>query len=179
MRQARAIAILGGLLGVAAATGIAATPEAAPRHEGRQAFGQRLGLSPEQRGQMERLRDEFAKAQAKRRAELTVAHIELRELMRASQLDDKAIVAKARILGDLQAAQTRERIENRLAMAKVLTPEQREKFRGLMAERHRGGPWGRRGFFRDRQGRSGGDGGFWGGGHAGRPDGGDPAPEHE
>ena len=177
MRQARAIAILGGLLGVAAVAAIAATPEAAPRREGRRSFEQRLGLSPEQRGQMERLRDESAKGEAKRSAELTVARIELRELMRAPQLDDKAIVAKARVLGDLQAAQTRERIENRLAMAKVLTPEQREKVHGLMAERHRGGPWGRRGFFRDGHDRPGRDGGPWGDAHRGRPEVGEP--EHE
>jgi Spy/CpxP family protein refolding chaperone len=178
MRQVRAIAILGGLLGVAAAAAIAATPEAAPRREGRRLAEQRLGLSPEQRGQMERLRDEFAKAQVKRHAELAVAHIELRQLMSAPQLDDKAIVAKAKVLGDLQAAQTRERIENRLAMAKVLTPEQREKARGFMEGRHRGGPWARHGFSRDGQGRRGHDGG-WGGGHAGGPGMGDPAPEHE
>jgi Spy/CpxP family protein refolding chaperone len=174
MRQAKAIVILGGLLGAAAVVAMAAAPEAASRREGHGRLERRLGLSPEQASQMERLRGEFAKAQVRRHADIAVAHIELRELMSAPQLDEKAIAAKAKVLGDLQAAQTRERIENHLAMAKILTPEQRAKARDFMAERHRGGAWGRRG-----QERGGHEGGAWWGGHAGRPDAGDPAPEHE
>jgi Spy/CpxP family protein refolding chaperone len=176
MRQMKAIVVLTGVLGVAAVATVAATADPAPRREGRRPFEQQLGLSPEQVTQMERLRDEFAKTQVKRRAEVSVAHIELRELMRAPQLDDKAIVAKAKVLGDLQALDTRARIEHRLAMAKVLTPEQRAKAHGLLAERHRGRAFGHRGFFGGGPGRAGRP---WGGGHAGPPDGGDQTAERE
>jgi Spy/CpxP family protein refolding chaperone len=149
MRQSRSIAVFAGALVIAGAMTLAATPEAADQGR-RGGFAQRLGLAPEQAKQMEQLRAEFAKARVKRRAEIEVARIELMELMRAPQLDDKAVLAKAKLLGDLEAARTREQVEHRLSMAKALTPEQREKARGLLGERpgrHAGG--------RERAGRHG------------------------
>jgi Spy/CpxP family protein refolding chaperone len=134
MRQSRSIAVFAGALVIAGAMTLAATPEAADQGR-RGGFSQKLGLAPEQAKQMEQLRTEFAKARVKRRAEVEVARIELMELMRAPQLDDKAILAKAKLLGDLEAAGIRERVEHRLSMAKVLTPEQRAKARDLLGER--------------------------------------------
>ena len=180
MRQMKAIVVVGGLLGIGAMAAFAAAPEGAPRREGGRRMEQRLGLSPEQTGQIERLRSEFAKVRVKRRADIEVARIELGELMRAPKLDDQAIVAKAKVMGDLQAAQTRERIEHLLAMAKVLTPEQREKAHALMAERQRGGPGGRGGFLRGERGGFGDGGGPWQGRHGGRAPGVDnPGPDEQ
>jgi Spy/CpxP family protein refolding chaperone len=179
MREMKSIAVLGGLLGIGAIAAFAAAPEGAPRREGRHPMEQRLGLSPEQTGQIQKLRSDFAKVRVKRRADIEVARIELGELMRAPKLDDQAIAAKAKVLGDLQAAQTRERIDHLLAMAKVLTPEQREKASVLLAERHRGGRRGRGGFWRGEQGGFGDGDGPWQGRHGRAPGADNPVPAEQ
>jgi len=97
-----------------------------------------LDLTADQTREIRDLRVEFRKAQIQRRAALQVARVELGELLAAPKLDEGAIKAKARALGELQAAQVRARVEHRLAVAQVLTPEQRERARDLLADGRRG-----------------------------------------
>jgi Spy/CpxP family protein refolding chaperone len=103
----------------------------------------RLDLTPDQAREIRRLRRDHRKEQIQRRAALQVARLELAELLAAPQLDEGAIRAKARAIGDQQALDVRARLEHRLAVAKVLTAEQRERAQEMRAWRH-----GRRGFHR-------------------------------
>jgi Spy/CpxP family protein refolding chaperone len=109
----------------------------------------RLDLTADQARKVANLRAEHRKGQIQRRAALRVAQIELGELLGAAKLDEAAIKAKAHEIGDMQAAQLRARVEHRLAVAQVLTPEQRERARGLLAV-GRGGRLGRHGWGDDR-----------------------------
>jgi Spy/CpxP family protein refolding chaperone len=131
------VMVAGATVGAAYAQGGPGGP--AERH-GRGGFADRLGLSQEQRAEMEKVQVTFRKEQIRQRAELQVARLELAELLAASTIDDKAVLAKAQTVSQLEAAQVKRRIEHRLAMAKVLTPEQRQRARELGLGRHwRGG----------------------------------------
>ena len=102
---------------------------------------ERLTLTSEQRAEVRRLGMEMRKEQIKRRAAAHVARIELGQLLAARELDDQAIAAKTRELVEAEAALTRGRVEHRAAVARVLTPEQREQSRDLrqMRRHARGG----------------------------------------
>jgi Spy/CpxP family protein refolding chaperone len=122
--------------------------EAGPRW---QAAKEQLNLTPEQSAKMDKLRIDFRKASIQRRAALEVAHLDLRQLMEATTIDESAVLATAQEVSDLQAAAFKARIEHRLAMRQILTPEQREKAKSL---RHgRGFGDGPRGHMRGRPGR--------------------------
>ena len=99
--------------------------------DGLRGVGTRLGLTADQRKELQRLRVEMRKEQVQRRAAAQVARIELAQLLAARDLDDKAVATKTRELVDAEAALTRTRLEHRAAVARVLTPEQRERARGM------------------------------------------------
>jgi len=119
-----------------------------------------LGLSEEQLSQLRALRSEAAKAGLRARTDMQLKQMELEELLEAEEPNEAAIQSKLRELSDARHALMQQRITNRLAMRRVLTPEQRAKWnkmrrhfarRGMM-QRFRGqrgfGPRGRgqRGF---------------------------------
>jgi Spy/CpxP family protein refolding chaperone len=128
-------AVIGTLAGGVALAQGQASQAAGPK--GRQAVAERLGLTAEQRAEMQKVGVAFRKEHIRQRAELQVARLELRELLTAAAIDDKAVLAKAQEISQLQSAQTRRMIEHRLAVAKILTPEQRQQARSL-GPRHRG-----------------------------------------
>lgn len=146
--------LIGAAIGVLAAG--SAFAQAGPQARGeaarqpRAAVQDKLGLSPEQRAEMEKLGVAFRKEQIRARADLQVARLELRELLSAPTIDDKAVMAKAQEFSQLQAAQTKRMIEHRLAFAKILTPEQRQKARELGLHRGWQGGRGQGHAFRDR-----------------------------
>ena len=94
-----------------------------------------LGLSPEQSAQLQKMRADGRKQAIRQRADLAIARIELQELMDAPVVDQKAIDAKVKAISDLQAAALKARTEERLALRKILTPEQQEKMKQLMQQR--------------------------------------------
>jgi Spy/CpxP family protein refolding chaperone len=108
------------------------------RHPGHGGLVEGLSLTPEQTGEIRRLGAEHRKEQIRQRAALQVARLELAELLAAPTLDEKAIQAKAREIGEQQAAQVRARIEHRLGVARILTPEQRERAQRMSAWRQGG-----------------------------------------
>ena len=134
-------------LGAQSAQQAAPAPEPAPRMEPRRArpmmMGQEefvaprerlkeaLGLTDAQVASIENLMSGQRKAAIRQRADQQIARMELEELMRADALDEKAIDAKIRQLTELQAAALRARVEQRVAMRKVLTPEQFQKWRQM------------------------------------------------
>lgn len=124
--------ILGGSAALAAAQpmtrGRAARPDLAT-------LQQQLGLNDEQATQLRRLWSEERKQAIRRRADLAVARMELEEALDASTVDEKLVATRVRALSDLQAAAIRARADQRLALRKVLTPEQQQKMRQLRHER--------------------------------------------
>ncbi len=110
-----------------------------------------LGLTDEQESQLRKLHGEQRKAHIRRRADLQIARMDLRELLAAKAVDDKAVAAKMKEINDLTAAGLKAHVDQRLAMRKVLTPEQIEKmqqhhnrprpqFRGRRGPRRSEGP---------------------------------------
>ena len=64
------------------------------------------------------------------------------EALDAATVDEKVVAAKVQALTQLQAAALQARVDHRLAIGKLLTPEQREKMKQLRQE-HRGRDRGR------------------------------------
>jgi Spy/CpxP family protein refolding chaperone len=139
-----------GLVVAASWAALAAAQPAPP--DGRQprgglAFERQLGLSDEQAEQLRRLRTEERKQAIRRHADLAIAHMELAEALDAPTVDEKLIATRVRAVSDLQAAEVRAQADSRLALRKVLTPEQQQKLRQLTRERRqeRGAAWRGRG----------------------------------
>ena len=93
------------------------------------------GLSEEQAEQLRRLRAEERKQAIRRHADLAIARLDLDEALDAPTVDEKLVASRVRAVSDLQAAEVRARADRRLAMRKVLTPEQQQKLRQLTRER--------------------------------------------
>ena len=124
-----------GMLVVAGA--VVAVAQERPRREGRPdraALQAELGLSADQTAQLEKLRVEGRKQAIRQRADLAIARLELAELMDAPNVDEKAVAAKVKVISDLQAAGLKARTDERLAMRRLLTPEQQEKMKQLMRQ---------------------------------------------
>jgi Spy/CpxP family protein refolding chaperone len=117
-----------------AGTAAVATAQERPFRQGRSdvvALEKELGLSTDQVTQIKKLRAEARKQAIRQRADLAVARLELRELMDASTVDEKAVTAKVKTISDLQGAALLARTNERLAMRRILTPEQQEKLKQL------------------------------------------------
>jgi Spy/CpxP family protein refolding chaperone len=131
------LAVAGALM-VAGAVGIVAAQERGPeRRQGRPdpaAIQAELGLSADQAAQLKKLRDEGRKQAIRQRADLAIARIELEEAMNAPSVDDKVVAARVKAVSDLQASSLQSRTNQRLAMRRLLTPEQREKMKQLMRQ---------------------------------------------
>jgi len=133
---------------ILAASVWAALPEAGPGPgaRGRRGFDAtrmqtELGLSEDQVAQLEKMRSEGRSEGIRRRADLRIAQGELNDLLRAPAVDENAINAKVKQVTDLQAAATRSRVEHRLALRQILTPEQLAKMESLgRGHRRDGGP---------------------------------------
>lgn len=97
-----------------------------------------LKLTDAQRAQFRERAFAAAHRAVQTRSKLAEARITMHELMSAEKLDEAAVRAQARVVGDLQGQAVREGIDRRLDMLSVLTPEQRKLARDSM---HRGG-WG-------------------------------------
>jgi Spy/CpxP family protein refolding chaperone len=123
---------------ILAASVWAALPEpgVGPAARGRRGFDAgrmqtELGLSEDQVAQLQKMRSESRSESIRRRADLRIAQGELRDLLRAPAEDENANNAKVKQVTDLQAAATRSRVEHRLALREILTPEQLAKMESL------------------------------------------------
>jgi Spy/CpxP family protein refolding chaperone len=109
-----------------------------------------LALTPAQVQGLRQLGTDAQRDGIKRQADLRLAELDLRGLMALDPADpnkprDMArIEAKVREIEKLRADGRLARIQNLELSRQVLTPEQREKLRGLLDQRgpHRGGPHG-------------------------------------
>ncbi len=91
-----------------------------------------LGLSDEQATQLRGIWSESRKAAIRRHADLSIARMELEEALEAPSVDEKLVASRVRAVSDLQAAAVKARVDQRLALRKVLTPEQQQKMRSMM-----------------------------------------------
>lgn len=96
---------------------------------------QQLGITAAQAEQLRTLRREAAKVRIRQRADMALKQVELRELLAAETPDRALIETKLREISDLQHALLKSRIDSRLALQDVLTPEQRTKLRALRGQR--------------------------------------------
>jgi len=113
----------------------------APRSEGKPPFDQ-LGLSDEQKAQIHQTMLDTRKKNIDVEAKQKLARLELHELLNADSPDQGKINAKISELSKLNETLMRNGIEAKLAVQKILTPEQRKKAKSmgpLMRERFRDG----------------------------------------
>jgi Spy/CpxP family protein refolding chaperone len=99
-----------------------------------------LGLTDQQKAQIEKLRADQQRAAIKRRADTQLAKLELGELLKAQTVDEKAVALRVKELTDLHGAAIKARVDHLLAMKKILTPEQQEKMKQMHANRPGAGP---------------------------------------
>jgi Spy/CpxP family protein refolding chaperone len=111
-----------------------------------------LGLSDDQIADLQKMKSDGRSQAVQLRANLRTAHGELQDLLQAPAVDEKAISAKVKQVTDLEAAATQARVAQRLALRRILTPEQLAKMASLKREHHAGG---RRGPHAPRSGDAG------------------------
>jgi len=99
-----------------------------------------LGLSDQQSAEVLRVRSEERKAAIRRRADMAVARQELRELLTAPALDDRAVAAKVKQISALHAAAVQARADGLIAMRRILSPEQLQMLSQLPPHRPRRHP---------------------------------------
>ena len=144
------------------ALGSAAVVAQEPRRERRahlEALRADIGLSDEQVSEIRRIHRDARKAAVRRNAELRVARMELDDLMGAATLDEGKIAARVKAISELQAAALKERTDSRLAVRRLVTPEQFQKMQEAKRHAfrsHRARP-ARRGVSERAPGRSGGE----------------------
>ena len=100
-----------------------------------------LGLTDVQQTEIRKAMETAHRERLRKSTDLKIANLDLRSLLRAEKVDEKAIAAK---LAEAQAAQgalLKLRIDSALAMKRVLTPEQQKKLAEIRGElgRHRMG----------------------------------------
>lgn len=92
-----------------------------------------LKLSPEQKKQVESLRNEYKKRVIKSKADIKIAELELKELARADQVNLDRVKAKINEISTKKADLKFMRYKSLEEFKKVLTPEQRQKVKDMFA----------------------------------------------
>lgn len=125
------------ITGVTLGVGLAAAAWAGAPHGKRDgaAFKEQLGLSAEQEAQWREQREARREAARERREKARELREQLRALLQAPTVDENAVRALGRKQGELEAARAQARVEDRLALRKLLTPEQLDKLHELARER--------------------------------------------
>ena len=119
---------------------LAAVGSAQPNRDGREPapgpdperLKAELGVDDAQLEGLRKLHAERRKQAIRRRAELRVVRLELDELLGADTVDEKAVLAKAERLSELQGAALRELVKSRVAARRILSADQARAFEQLM-----------------------------------------------
>jgi Spy/CpxP family protein refolding chaperone len=101
----------------------------------RQNMKESLGLTDAQQADIRKVREAAQRDRLRKSTDLKIAAMDLKSLLRAEKVDEKAVAAK---LAEVQAARgalMKMRIDNTLAMKRILTPEQQKKMAELRAHR--------------------------------------------
>jgi len=129
------VLVLVAVLAASSLVGAQDPPEAPARERGLSGSFQGLQLSDAQREQVRQITLEARKGARRRQAEIDVLHLDIQDLIAAPALDEAALSAKVQQLGELQLASVRAEVDSRVAMRKILTPEQIEKMSELRSRR--------------------------------------------
>ena len=136
-------------------SGLAATPSLARDwgdHDGHRRHGQRhhgrhwmrllkgLDLTDEQKANAREIMLAARKQAIPMRAELQVAQLELQELLVQDDVDRAAVDQHLEQIGQLRQKLMRHRVDTRLKLHAMLTPEQRTKARTALIDRMVDGP---------------------------------------
>ena len=95
--------------------------------ERRQAVKAELGLTDAQKTELQKAMESNRRDRMRKTTDFKIASLDLKSLLRAEKVDEKAVAAK---LAEVQAAQgalLKLRVDTALSMKKILTPEQQKK----------------------------------------------------
>ncbi len=95
--------------------------------ERRQAVKAELGLTDAQKADLQKAMESNRRDRLRKSTDFKIASLDLKSLLRAEKVDEKAVAAK---LAEAQAAQgalLKLRVDTALAMKRILTPEQQKK----------------------------------------------------
>jgi len=96
-----------------------------------------LDLSDEQKKRMADIRDRQQRTAIRARADMSIAELDLRKLMRADTPDRRAIESQIEKIGSMRTSMQKSRVGTMFDMRTVLTQEQRDQ---LKQWRNNGGP---------------------------------------
>jgi Spy/CpxP family protein refolding chaperone len=99
--------------------------------ERRRSLMRELDLTAEQRDKIAGIRERQAKKAIHARADIQVAAMDLRRLLRADRPDKVAIERQIDTLARMRADLHKSRVESMLEIRSVLTPEQQRKLREM------------------------------------------------
>jgi periplasmic protein CpxP/Spy len=103
-----------------------------------------LGLTDEQVSRLHQISVDAEKASIQTRADMQLHRLELRELMRADNPDESAIMAKMDQINALQGKMQKARVQTMLSARGVLTADQIKKLKAMRENHGPGGPGGGR-----------------------------------
>jgi len=89
----------------------------------------RLELTPEQKDRIMETRLNFQKENIKLKADIKIAQLELKSLMREEELNKAQIYRQIEYVGDLKTQMAKNRVDQRMAMRDILTKEQLDKLK--------------------------------------------------
>jgi len=98
------------------------------------AFSSELGLSAEQTQRVEEIRLKSERKAIKLKADLKLAQLDLRSLLQKDYPDKGAVYKKVEEIGALRTRLEKNRIDTRLEVHNLLSPEQRKKLREAARE---------------------------------------------
>ncbi|UCE64887.1 MAG: Spy/CpxP family protein refolding chaperone [Candidatus Zixiibacteriota bacterium] len=98
-----------------------------------------LNLTDQQKQKMDDLRFQHQKVMIQKNADLKEAKLEMRNMMRKTEVDEKAVLEKQKRISALKAEISEARLKHRLEMRKALNKEQLEKLIKHERKRDRSG----------------------------------------
>lgn len=99
------------------------TPGVERRH-----FRSELGLTDAQVADIQKSRDSARRERLLKTTDLRIARMDIRSLLRAEKVDEKALAAKVAEAQAAQGALLKIKVDSALAMKRILTPEQQKRF---------------------------------------------------
>jgi Spy/CpxP family protein refolding chaperone len=97
-------------------------------------FRERLGITPEQAAKITQEEMAYQKARIRSRADMEIKRLELAELLAAEKPDQSLLDKKLREISDTRFLSEKASVQHMLFMKEALTPEQREKLKGMAQE---------------------------------------------
>ncbi|MBS1996698.1 MAG: Spy/CpxP family protein refolding chaperone [Cyanobacteria bacterium SZAS LIN-2] len=109
---------------------------------GKCGFDSALKLTPEQKEKLGSLRDSFKLSTADKKAQLDVAHDQMRRLLEQPTIDKQAALSLQNKINGLKDELSTARLNMMLASADIFTPDQRAAFARMRGMHHSRHQWG-------------------------------------